>query len=177
MKKAPKLPIEEYFSQLDPQWSNKKIGDATVATDGCGAMTLAMSITHLHPNRYVSPEETLTLISENGWHHSSFGTSWKAIENIPKIYGLKIRPCPKNFAKIRAELSNGGLVIAAMGPGHFTQAGHFIIIASSNVDKGLRVIDPNDEKPSNPKYLKKSNATWQWSIIKAEALALWTIVE
>lgn len=173
-----KLPIHTYYSQKDPEWSSQKIGRSTVARSGCGPMVLAMAIKHTDPTISVDPEKIVELIVKNNWFDYKIGTSWEAINQIPIHYKLKSEQISKNLRKIHSSINRGAIIVAAMGPGHFTRSGHIIIIVKTDLkQKELTIIDPNDGLEGKPKYLAKSSRPWSWEIIKAEALGFWAIMK
>ena len=58
-------------------------------------------------------------------------------------------------------LSTGQLLVALMGPGHFTNGGHFIVLRGLTLDGRVLVADPAS--------VKRSNKEWDLRIVTGEA--------
>ena len=64
-------------------------------------------------------------------------------------------------------LNAGKTLILSMGPGHFTSGGHFIVARGIADDGSIIVSDPNSEK--------RSNQTWDVSILVNEGTQIWAL--
>ena len=65
---------------------------------------------------------------------------------------------------MKSFLNQGGLLIASMGPGDFTDSGHFIVLYGCN-DSGFLVNDPNSRI--------RSSQTWSFSSLSGQTVSLW----
>ena len=60
-------------------------------------------------------------------------------------------------------LSTGSLVVAHMGPGHFTNGGHFIILRGVTLEGTILVADPASQE--------RSLTTWDLDLILDELIS------
>ena len=73
--------------------------------------------------------------------HNYYGT---------KHIGLKVEGATRyEGQKIVDALASGELVVAIMGPGHFTKSGHFIVLRGVTADGKILVADPASISRSN----------------------------
>ena len=56
-----------------------------------------------------------------------------------------------------------------MGPGHFTSAGHFIVLTDVDENGQITVADPGSEE--------RSNQTWDKDLVASEAVQMWSFSE
>lgn len=164
------------FHQWDERWGNIPYGDhGTISTSGCGPTSMAMILTGLQANLsgidlngdgIADPSEAARYSVANG-HRVSEGTSWGFFADIGKKSGLNVRQYSvSQYKQVYEELKKGNPVIASVGPGHFTRAGHFIVLASVLPDGKIKVNDPNKQICSD--------TPWDFeSVIVAEAVQFW----
>ena len=130
----------------------------TIASSGCGITSMAMIIsTFLQRN--IEPTE----IGEVAYKTGSFigdgqGTHIDKIPDTLKEYGLNARLVENNLSgqqQVKDALrSNNSLVMINVGPGNFTSAGHYMLLADINDKNQVYVLDPN----CNPeKYPERGN--------------------
>ena len=144
-----------YFSQKDPRWANiiYSILDPsdpdypqTIASSGCGPTSAAMAISRL-TGKSVTPITTAQYALDNGYRTRNDGTNWGFFCAIGKHYGLTVIETT-NFYDAKRFLRNCDcIVVASMGPGHFTGSGHYIVFSSTNVFT-THVLDPNSKNRS-----------------------------
>ncbi|MCD9026062.1 C39 family peptidase [Cohnella silvisoli] len=140
-----------YYSQEDPRWkdilySNRSDPKQTIAASGCGPTCFAMVASSFIGRRVLPPESAQFAIS-HGYRTDDNGTSWGFFLEAAKAYGLSCMQTG-SLEEAKQALSNGALVIASMRFGHFTGAGHYILLVGIH-DKWIDVYDPN---PDNRKY-------------------------
>ena len=64
-------------------------------------------------------------------------------------YGLEAAPLEERTPEtLRDALLSGKLVVALMGPGHFTNNGHFILLRGVTLSGTVLVADPNSTERS-----------------------------
>ncbi|MEK4006312.1 C39 family peptidase [Paenibacillus sp. FSL H3-0333] len=134
-----------YYSQKDPRWKNTKYSirsdkSQTIATSACGPTSLAMVISTLTETKILPPEAAKYAV-DNGYRTNNEGTSWAYFNNLATKHGLTCKQTPR-LDDAKAALSNGLLVIASMGKGHFTGGGHYILLVGIN-ENWIDVYDPN----------------------------------
>ncbi|WP_202707687.1 C39 family peptidase [Sporosalibacterium faouarense] len=154
------LPIPR-FSQIDKRWANLPYGDSTIGRAGCGPTSASMVLTGLL-DKVISPVEAVKFAIDNRCKVES-GTSWNYFSLIGKHYNIDVQQLdPKNYRMVLEELKKGNPVIASMGPGHFTSAGHYIVLTGIDEDNLIIVNDSYD-----PLGIK--NRSWDFKIILSEA--------
>lgn len=171
---AGKIPL---FHQWDTRWGGDPYGaSGTIATSGCGPTSAAMVITGLqgdiskldkNNDGICDPREAAAYSVSHGYRVEGVGTSWDYFADIGKTAGLNVRQYDvSQYKKVYEELKNGNVVIASMGPGHFTSQGHFIVLSHVLEDGKIKVNDPNKEICST--------TPWDFeSVIVAEARQFW----
>lgn len=133
-----------YYNQNDKRWANSTYGGKdSIAVYGCGPTALAMIVTSF-------TEKTMTPADMAKWaysHHYWVPGSGSKHNLIPKgaaAFGFKAKPFhEKSVRKIIDTLNEGHIIVALMGPGHFTANGHFIIIADYWSGNKVTIADPN----------------------------------
>lgn len=165
------------FHQWDERWGNNSYGSGeTIATSGCGPTSAAMIITGLqgkmdgldtNGDDIVDPGEAASYSLAHGYRVQGQGTAWGLFADIGHKAGLSVREYSKSqYQQVYNELKKGNPVIASMGPGHFTQGGHFIVLVGLTEDGKIKVNDPNKQECSD--------TPWDFeSIIVPEAVEFW----
>ena len=150
-----------YYNQGDSRWGSHSYGSSTIQSGGCGPTSLAMVVSGLI-GRQVTPIETADWAVANGHRAEGAGSYWSIMTAGGAHYDLRVETVSRmNPSKIREALSKGHPVIASMGRGHFTQAGHFIVLRGIAEDGKIIVNDPAS--------VQRSNQTWDLSLIMSES--------
>ena len=93
-------------------------------------------------------------------------TSWTLISEGAEELGLSVQELPLVKGMIVEALESGSPVILALGPGDFTSAGHFIVLAG--MEDGLfRVNDPNSPL--------RSERLWSYEELEGQIRNIWAI--
>lgn len=124
----------------------------TVASSGCGAVCLSMAMSYLDKTVAQDPESLMMWAFLHDYYKGT-GLSCKTMTQILEDYGF----CGKWLSKepllpVRKALEAGCPVIAYVGEGYFSSAGHYILIYGIDPTGHFRVIDPNSEKRSLKAY-------------------------
>lgn len=153
-----------YFNQEDRKWANKEYGIGDLIKDtGCGPTSLAMVVSTLTDKKY-NPKQMCDWAYENGYWSSGSGSYHSIIPNGAAYFGLNCESAGINdIEKITEALSNGKLIIALMGQGHFTASGHFIVLKGITEEGKIIVADSKSEE--------RSEKLWDFDIILTEARA------
>ncbi|MBQ6538943.1 MAG: C39 family peptidase [Bacilli bacterium] len=142
---------------------NNPYSQGTIATSGCGPTSAAMALTYI-TGKEITPVETAEF--GNGTYTCSQGTYWSYFGAVSEKYGVKCNQESVSSDNIKNGFKNGKPVIISMGPGHFTSAGHFIVLRGMDSNGKVIVADPNSKE--------KSNQTWDMDTIVAEGKQIWT---
>jgi len=112
-----------------------------IAHTGCGPTVLAMIVATETGKRQVTPL-TITRQITPKWYAIGSGTSERAFSATAKRYHLKERHA-NDFGDAARVAKLGGLSIIHARPGHFTGAGHYMVLKSYKNGK-FRIADPNN---------------------------------
>ena len=141
-----------YYNQTDARWTDYLYGGQDpMHTYGCGPTVLAMIVSSFTEYTY-TPSDMAAWAAEHGYWSASHGTKHTFIPECAESFGLKAAPFTNyTVENILSELSDGHILVALMGPGHFTDGGHFIIIADYWSGSQVRIADPvNLENTQQP---------------------------
>lgn len=71
------------------------------------------------------------------------------MEGTAQAYGLEAEPLKEQTPEaLRDALLSGKMLVALMGPGHFTNNGHFILLRGVTLSGTILVADPNSQERS-----------------------------
>ena len=130
--------------QWDARWGYSQYGDKEFALTGCGPTCLSMVCLYYLGDAKYTPRYVADYSEANGHYTIGAGTEWSLMSEGAEAMGLDVVTIPANAERIMANLEAGNLVILAMGPGDFTEHGHFILLAGEQ--DGLAVVhDPNSK--------------------------------
>lgn len=152
----------EYFNQADKRWADKPYGiTGTIGASGCGPTALAMVVSSLS-GKVINPAEMSEWAYKNGYRCEDNGSYHSLIPGGARHFGLKVEGCSASEPQRLVEaVTDGKLVIAIMGKGHFTQSGHFIVLRGVTSEGKILVADPISKR--------RSDREWDISIILNEA--------
>ncbi len=152
------------FLQWDRRWGYESYGDSCIGLAGCGPTCLSMVLFYLTRDETYTPDRIAAYSVENGYYVEGTGTSWALMEDVPKLYGIKVSSISRAANNMRAVLDNGGIIICAMGKGDFTISGHYIVIYGYD-NEGFMVNDPN--------CVARSGRRWTFSEIETQIKSIW----
>lgn len=149
-----------YFNQMDERYANKPYGTSHIGSSGCGPTAMAIVVSSL-TSTDVNPEEMAKWAYENGYWCNGSGSYHALIPGAANHWGLPVSGCTiSEPQRILDALAEGKLVVAIMGPGHFTKGGHFIVLRGVK-DGKIMVADPGS--------YNRSGQLWDLSIFINEA--------
>lgn len=138
----------DYFNQSEPPWADQPYGTDDIARYGCGPTAMAMvvnSMTDFYTNPILMAQWA---VQEHHWAKQS-GSYLTIVSGAAEAFGLKAYSIQERTPEaLRTALLSGDLIVALMGPGHFTKGGHFIVIHGITLSGGLLVADPNSTERS-----------------------------
>lgn len=154
------------FIQWDERWGYEKYGSEFLAINGCGPTALSMIVVGLTGNKDMNPKAIADFSFDNGYLVDGIGSSWSLMTEGASQLGVESKPLPLNRDIILNTLKSGQPIIATMGPGTFTQTGHFIVLTGVDKDDKIIVNDPDSKE--------RSKETWDIEIFMNETENLWT---
>ena len=123
----------------------------TVATSGCGAVCVSMVISYLTGNVEQTPD-TLFLRAVRLGEYAGSGLSHEALSMLLEENGVQSEWIANDAASIERALREGKPVVAHMGPGTFTNGGHYVVLRGFSDDGQVLVNDPASPERSAEAY-------------------------
>ena len=158
-----KVPL---FIQWDKRWGYVPYGQSNVGISGCGPTCLSMVLYSLTGDKSLTPDMLAQRAMEDGYYVEGVGTSWLFMGDIAREYGITVNQFPSaDLRQMEETVDNGGLIICAVGPGDFTDEGHFIVIRGIS-DGMLTINDPFSKANSRKK--------WDYNTVAPQVLQVWT---
>jgi len=152
------LKVPRYFSQEDPRWRNfmfSSHGDSkqTIGSSGCGPTAFAIAVTNI-TGKTILPPVICDFVIKNGYRTYNNGVEHRFIKSASKEYGLNYEQTQSLDRVVEFLEYNQGMVLCALGVGHFTGAGHFIVLYDVEVNNEtfIHVMDPNMDNKRYWKY-------------------------
>ena len=152
--------------QWDKRWGYEKYSGNFFAASGCGPTTLSMVVVYLTHNRDASPLAVAKYSKEAGYSVDGSGSSWTLISEGCRHYGVKAKAVALDESRMKAELDEGHPIVVNVGPGDFTDTGHFMVITGYD-DEGFSINDPNS--------IEKSGKRWLFKNISSQIRAVWSM--
>ena len=150
--------------QWDERWGYAPYGNSIVAVSGCGPTCMAMVAAGLTGDVTATPAKLAAYGTENGYLDEENNTYWKFMSEVGKNWGLSCYESDMTQDQIMSELQAGHPVICSVGPGDFTQNGHFIVLVGCEEGK-IKVNDPFSRTTSSQ--------LWDFERIKQQSKAMW----
>lgn len=154
------------FVQWDKRWGYEKYSGNFFAASGCGPTTLSMVVVYLTHNREASPIAVAKYSKEAGYSVDGSGSLWTLISEGCMHYGVKAKAVALDESRMKAELDEGHPIVVNVGPGDFTDTGHFMVITGYD-DEGFSINDPNS--------IEKSGKRWLFKNISSQIRAVWSM--
>lgn len=132
-----------HFLQWDERWGYETYGSDFLAVTGCGPTSLSMVVCGLTGDTKWNPYEVAKMAEDNGYYVDGSGSSWELMSSGAEKLGLTVSSVIFDTEHIRATLESGQPIICVMGPGDFTDAGHFLVLTGVDQEGDIILQDPN----------------------------------
>lgn len=132
-----------HFLQWDERWGYENYGSDFLAVTGCGPTSLSMVVCGLTGDTKWNPYEVAKMAENNGYYVDGSGSSWELMSSGAEKLGLTVSSVIFDAEHIRATLESGQPIICVMGPGDFTDAGHFLVLTGVDQEGDIILQDPN----------------------------------
>lgn len=152
--------------QWDRRWGYSPYGTGMIGYTGCGPTSLSMVALYLLEDAKWSPLEMAKFAVENGYCSPGHGSTWSLISEGSTALGLHASSISLHEGRMKQELDAGNPIIVVVGPGDFTNSGHFMVLTGYD-DTGFFLNDPNSRE--------NSEKTWTFSVLRPQIKALWAI--
>ena len=137
-----------YYNQGDEAWAEQPFGRDPIGRYGCGPTALAMAIASM-TDEPATPASVASWAAGAGYCSPRSGSYLSIVKGAAEAYGLEYTPLGVlDAGALYSYLSEGGVIVALMGPGHFTGKGHFILLHGVTLSGGILVADPNSRDNS-----------------------------
>lgn len=155
------------FYQWDARWGYHVYGEDVMGITGCAPTSLSMVLSYLNQDTTLSPYKLALYAEKNGYYIEGQGTLWAFLEKTAMQYNVYTKRVNLNTTSITTALKNDHPIILRMGPGDFTETGHFIVLCGFYQDGSLIVHDPNSKQRTNKHWsikqvLSQASAGWEF---------------
>jgi hypothetical protein len=137
-----------YYNQSSETWAEQPYGTDDIGRYGCGPAAMAMVVSSLTDQNRDPLEMAQWAVSRGHWAKRS-GSRLSIVMDAAAEFGLSAAPFSERTPEALLEaLLSGELLVALMGPGHFTKSGHFIVLRGVTLSGSVLVADPNSSERS-----------------------------
>lgn len=126
-------------------------GTKSVASSGCGAAAASMLIAYIRQNFDQTPYTLFYWAVDQGWYYGD-GLHYEAIRDMLSDYGVGSHLEKISRDGIISALDANQPVVIKMGPGVFTNNGHYIVLRGLDENGYVLVNDPNSSSRSQYGY-------------------------
>lgn len=127
---------------------------SSISSSGCGVTSMAIIVSTFTGSKQYNPEYMMKLAySYHDCGPGISGTNASFFQKAAKKFGYSYRYASRSQGNqvIEALKTGNSMVIAHMGPGHFTNNGHYIVLSAVNESGKVYVQDPNNRRNSSKK--------------------------
>lgn len=139
------------FIQWDERWGYLDYAGNYAGLAACGPTCLSMVAYYLTGDAKYTPVYMMEYAEANGHCGHRQGTYWSLFTEGAAEMGFIVKEEYKTEQKLINVLNAGKLIILSVGPGHFTSAGHFIVLTGYE-DGYFTINDPNSYANSQRKW-------------------------
>ncbi len=139
------------FIQWDERWGYLRYAGNYAGLSACGPTCLSMVAYYLTGDAKYTPVWMMEYAEANGHCGDRQGTYWSLFTKGAVEMGFVVKELYLTERKLINTLNEGKLIILSVGPGHFTSAGHFIVVTGYE-DGYFTVNDPNSYANSQRKW-------------------------
>ena len=154
------------FIQWDERWGYETYGSDMLAITGCGPTALSMVLCGTRGTGDWTPLRVAQYADQHGYYVEGSGTAWNLMTDGAADLGLSPQSMTLSDSNILEKLQAGNPIICSMGPGDFTDAGHYIVLVGINDDGTIEIRDPNSPK--------RSAQHWALSDLTKQMKTLWS---
>jgi len=151
--------------QWDERWGYAVYGGDVLGLTGCGPTCLSMVAFQLLRDVSLTPSYIARYSTEKGYCLPGNGTSWSLMSDGARGLGLKVKELPLNKNLMINSLNSGNPLICIMGPGDFTDSGHYVVLTGVK-DGKFTVNDPNSRQ--------RSDRLWSYEEINTQIRNIWS---
>ena len=150
--------------QWDERWGYQEYNENIMGLSGCGPTCLSMVSLYILKNPDLTPLYIADFSEKNGYCLPNNGSLWTLISEGSKRLGLSVSELGLDENLIRTNLEAGNPIICNMGPGDFSEYGHYIVMADWK-DGKIKINDPNS--------IVRSLKLWDYEEVKNQIRNMW----
>lgn len=154
------------FMQWDSRWGYTPYGKTVGGISGCGPTCLSMAAYYLTGDTKYTPTYMMEFATQDGHVDPNGGTQWTLFSRGAVNLGFAVEELPLYEGILAKRLKAGIPVVINVGPGDFTQYGHYILLVGYE-DGYIKVNDPNSRA--------NSEKLWTYEQIEDQIRNLWAI--
>lgn len=166
LSKEAKSDTVPLLMQWDERWGYETYSGGFLGYTGCGPTNLAMVVLYLIGDKSVNPATVAAYAESAGYSVPGSGSSWTLISEGCEHYGVHATEVPMAEDRIKARLDEGCPIIINVGPGDFTDSGHFMTITGYD-SKGFTINDSNSRT--------NSEKHWTYEQLHGQIRNLWAM--
>lgn len=149
-----------YYCQSDEEWAGQLYGTDPIGPYGCGPTAMAITVATM-TDTDTDPAKMAAWAADHGYWARRSGSYHSIVRGTAQSFGLEVQSITERTPEnLRDILSSGGMAVALMGRGHFTDGGHFIVLRGTTLTGDILVADPNS--------LERSLQAWDPQLILDE---------
>ena len=152
--------------QWDERWGYITNNGGMMGYGGCGPTTLSMVVLYLTRDASATPAAVAAYAESAGYCVPGSGSTWSLIKEGCEHYGLHASEVAMVENRIRDKLDEGCPVVVNVGPGDFTDSGHYMVIVGYD-DQGFIINDPNSRT--------NSEKSWTFDQLNGQVRNLWAM--
>lgn len=160
-----KVPL---LMQWDERWGYKNYSGNLFGLSGCGPTALSMAAIYITGDSKYTPQWMMDYSTKNGYSVEGSGSSWMLMSDGARGIGLSSKELPLDESVMKNALRDKCVIIAIMGPGDFTDSGHFIVITGYNEDSKTFTINDSNS-------YSNSRKRWNFDKISGQIKDMWKI--
>lgn len=151
--------------QWDSRWGSTVYSSTAFALTGCCPTSLSMVYQGLTGKGDLSPYDMGKRASDGGYETTFDGTDATFLVNEAASLGLSCEALAADADSVRSALEGGAVLICNVGPGDFTDNGHFFVITGIDDEGNLAINDPYSAE--------RSNRAWDVDTVLGQTIGLW----
>lgn len=151
--------------QWDTRWGYVPYCGTGMGTTGCCPTSLSMVYMGLTGKTDKTPADLAILAEQNGYSENGQGTYSTFLTDMAPDVGLNCWQIDSSAESLTEHLKEGYPVVVNVGPGTFTDSGHFFVARGIAEDGTIQVNDPYSSV--------RSAQTWDAGLISSESIAMY----
>lgn len=155
--------------QWDERWGYEQYNENFFARAGCGPTCLSMVDIYLTGSTDHDPLWMARFAEEHGYNEVGNGTKWALFSEGAGLLGMRAEGITISPEYIAETLAQGIPIVCIMGPGDFTDQGHYLVLTGIDADGNITLNDPNSRT--------RSERTWTYEELQPQMRGGWKITK